>query len=193
MNNKGTNITFHRKVLTKVPDWTNSEKLLSELIVSADELIEDVEEPHIEMDFANKMIGGGVLRRGCIQEEIRFAINTELIVSLLFTAKMEDHECVVITGAERYSKYTGYSYTFEWVDDFQDTKPVYVFNAVFIVISRDELNRVSTCVVAIDALYFGVPPAQYLQTNIERELNKAYLGFDIDEGASTSKLPIATG
>ncbi len=33
-------------------------------------------------------------------------------------------ECVVITGAERYSKYTGYSYTFEWTADFQDEKPM---------------------------------------------------------------------
>ena len=62
------------------------------------------------------MIGGGVLGRvrcskcrhcaklcfqGCIQEEIRFVINPELLISLLFTAQMGDREAVAIVGAER--------------------------------------------------------------------------------------------
>ena len=50
------------------------------------------------MDFANKTIGGGVLGEGSVQEEIRFVICPELIVSLLFTEVLEDNEAVVITG-----------------------------------------------------------------------------------------------
>jgi poly(ADP-ribose) glycohydrolase len=38
-----------------------------------------------QADFANKMLGGGVLRRGCVQEEIRFAVCPEMIVGRLFT------------------------------------------------------------------------------------------------------------
>jgi poly(ADP-ribose) glycohydrolase len=35
------------------------------------------------VDFANKKIGGGVLKNGCVQEEILFAIFPEAIISKL--------------------------------------------------------------------------------------------------------------
>jgi len=50
------------------------------------------------VDFANKLVGGGVLGRGCVQEEIRFLGFTEMIVSRLFTEELGDHECLVVTG-----------------------------------------------------------------------------------------------
>lgn len=39
----------------------------------------------LQVDFANKRVGGGVLGRGSVQEEIRFVICPELIVSRLLT------------------------------------------------------------------------------------------------------------
>lgn len=59
----------------------------------------------IQVDFANSFIGGGVLGEGCVQEEIRFLICPELIVSRLFTEGLDDNECLVMTGAEQFSKY----------------------------------------------------------------------------------------
>ncbi len=59
----------------------------------------------IQVDFANKFIGGGVLGHGCLQEEIRFLICPELIVSRLFTEVLDPNEVVEITGAEMYSTY----------------------------------------------------------------------------------------
>ena len=53
---------------------------------------------YLQVDFANKYIGGGVLGEGCVQEEIRFVICPELIVSLLFTEVLDRNEAVVITG-----------------------------------------------------------------------------------------------
>lgn len=50
------------------------------------------------MDFAAKMVGGGVLGRGLVQEEIRFMQCPELIVARLFTEKLADNECLRITG-----------------------------------------------------------------------------------------------
>ena len=50
------------------------------------------------MDFANKFIGGGVLGHGCVQEEIRFLICPELLLSRLFTEVLDDNECVIIKG-----------------------------------------------------------------------------------------------
>ena len=52
----------------------------------------------VQVDFACNMIGGGVLGAGLVQEEILFLINPELIVSRLFTEKLDDNECLIITG-----------------------------------------------------------------------------------------------
>lgn len=52
----------------------------------------------VQVDFASSWIGGGVLSSGLVQEEILFLINPELIVSRLFTEKLEDNECLIITG-----------------------------------------------------------------------------------------------
>ena len=53
---------------------------------------------YFQVDFANKYIGGGVLGEGCVQEEIRFVICPELIVSILLTEVLDHNEAVVITG-----------------------------------------------------------------------------------------------
>lgn len=50
------------------------------------------------MDFANQFVGGGVTGSGLVQEEIRFLINPELIVSRLFTEALGPDECLIITG-----------------------------------------------------------------------------------------------
>lgn len=50
------------------------------------------------MDFANKFVGGGVTSSGLVQEEIRFLINPELIVSRLFTEALDHNDCLIITG-----------------------------------------------------------------------------------------------
>ena len=39
-----------------------------------------------------------MLGEGCVQEEIRFVICPELLVSLLFTEVLDDKEAIVITG-----------------------------------------------------------------------------------------------
>ncbi|MCP4120006.1 MAG: hypothetical protein GY737_32345 [Desulfobacteraceae bacterium] len=52
-----------------------------------------------QMDFANKYLGGGVLGHGLVQEEIRFLICPELIVSCLLTEELDPNEALFITGA----------------------------------------------------------------------------------------------
>ena len=73
------------------------------------------------MDFANKYIGGGVLGDGCVQEEIRFVLSPELIVSILFCERLEDNEALLIKGIERFSCYEGYAETFKWKNNYVDT------------------------------------------------------------------------
>ncbi len=47
-----------------------------------------------------------MLNRGCVQEEIRFLICPELLASLIFTEELDDNECLIMTGSERFSNYT---------------------------------------------------------------------------------------
>ena len=51
-----------------------------------------------QMDFANKFVGGGVIRLGCAQEEIRFSLCPELIISKVFTECLDNNECLIMTS-----------------------------------------------------------------------------------------------
>jgi poly(ADP-ribose) glycohydrolase len=123
-SNGGSILSFERRVLREYPNWSKSERVMRKVIVEEKKHIEDFKESHVEIDFANKMIGGGVLGHGTIQEEIRFMLSPELIVSLLFTAELEDNECIVIVGAEQFNIHSGYSHSFKWEGDFEDKTPL---------------------------------------------------------------------
>ena len=72
----------------------------------------------LQADFANEYLGGGVLHGGNVQEEIRFSICPECLVSMAFTPRMRPHEAVLLTGIRQYASYSGYG------DRFECTGPV---------------------------------------------------------------------
>ncbi|XP_016993582.2 poly(ADP-ribose) glycohydrolase [Drosophila takahashii] len=148
-------------------DWAQSAAPLGDvpLHVDAEGTIEDEGVGLLQVDFANKYLGGGVLGHGCVQEEIRFVICPELLVGKLFTESLRPFESLVMLGAERYSNYTGYAGSFEWSGNCEDSTP------------RDSSHRRQTAIVAIDALHFAQSQHQYREDLMERELNKAYIGF----------------
>jgi poly(ADP-ribose) glycohydrolase len=74
----------------------------------------------LQVDFANKYLGGGVLGQGCVQEEIMFAVCPELVVGMLFEEVMNDSEAIVISGYERFCSYRGYGHSFAYDSDFRD-------------------------------------------------------------------------
>lgn len=133
----------------------------------------------LQVDFANRYVGGGVIGTGCVQEEIRFIMNPEMIVARLFTESLEDDEALIITGCEQFNEYRGYSETFEWAGNYIDATPV-------------DLYRRRKCrVVAIDALKYKGFYEQFKEETIKRELNKAYSGFYSD--GDNDRSPVATG
>ncbi|KAF8708758.1 hypothetical protein HU200_030145 [Digitaria exilis] len=169
-------VSFERKVLPRravsdgvitYPDvdaWIKSSAPLCQFRVFSSGFIEDEEQEALEIDFANRYLGGGALSRGCVQEEIRFMINPELIVGMLFMACMEDNEAIEIVGAERFSQYMGYGSSFRFVGDYLDNKPI------------DSMGRRRTRIVAIDAL--DCPTRlHYESSGLLREVNKAFCGF----------------
>ncbi|CAH0558994.1 unnamed protein product [Brassicogethes aeneus] len=176
-------ITFERKHIsrTNMPRWDNLENNLgnTKIHVNSSGTIEDDGLGFLQVDFANKYIGGGVLGYGCVQEEIRFLICPELIVSRLFIEQIGDSEAVIITGAERFSNYTGYADSFKWSGHHQDLTP------------HDDYGRLKTTISVIDATHFSRPKDQYYPSAILREVNKAYVGFSSRERDNLA--PVATG
>ncbi|KDP29542.1 hypothetical protein JCGZ_19255 [Jatropha curcas] len=168
-------VSFERKVLPleqlpksiaypKADFWNKSAAPLCPFEVHNSGFIEDQLSEALEVDFANKYLGGGALHRGCVQEEIRFMINPELIAGMLFLPCMEDNEAIEIVGAERFSNYTGYSSSFRFSGNCVDKR------------STDNFGRRKTRIVAIDALCH---PGwrQYKFKFLIREINKAFCGF----------------
>jgi poly(ADP-ribose) glycohydrolase len=86
--------------------------------------IEEAAQGLLQIDFANKYIGGGVLRHGTVQEEIRFAICPDLIVGRLFTQALRDNESLVVFGVEQFSRYSGYAGSFTCAGAYVDETPV---------------------------------------------------------------------
>jgi poly(ADP-ribose) glycohydrolase len=174
-------LTFLRRSIEKsdLPNWSTSNEKLStiKLAMSSTTKIEEGIDM-LQVDFANRFIGGGVLGNGCVQEEIRFMINPEMIVAMLFSESMGPREAIVMIGCQQFNKYDGYAKSFRWRGSFIDTTP------------RDRFRRKFTNVVAIDAISFTYKPdLQFNERLVERELNKAFTGFYHDP--SDSSIPIS--
>lgn len=174
-------VTFHRKVLkltmsdlesrlTSPSSPASAQRVSTDTDLRSAGTIEDDGYGTLQIDFANCMIGGGILTGGCIQEEIRLTINTECLISILFTERMAVNESVTIIGAERFTNYTGYSSSFQYAGPHIDPTPV-----------DPVLNRMKTVIVAIDAIAFRRKADQYQKENILREILKAYAGFALED------------
>lgn len=175
-------LTFHRRCLSEPYEWSSARNKLRNLFVSESGFIEREGQGMLQVDFANKFVGGGVLGGGCVQEEIRFMMCPELIVSRLFTEALGSREVLVINGAEQFNATSGYAGQFAWKEDFKDE------------VARDPWERRCTEVVAMDALCFSNFHEQYLPESIVRELNKAYCGFHCPpEVPLAQRSAIATG
>ncbi|XP_024526394.1 probable poly(ADP-ribose) glycohydrolase 2 isoform X2 [Selaginella moellendorffii] len=185
-------ISYERKVLSLEQEmedplsfWSSSSRPLCQILVMEDGTIEGSDTPVLEVDFANRVLGGGVLGAGCLQEEIRCVINPELIAGRLFLPAMQDNEAIEIVGTQCYNRYEGYASSFRFAGKFFDNK------------ARDAWGRKETHIVAIDALPFP-GEAQFDAALMLRELNKAYCGFLVHQsiqcgGSSESARGVATG
>lgn len=188
MNSKETlneTVTFQRLILDEkihgasdLDAWMNCKETLQDVRVDEKHKIED-HKNMIEIDFANKFLGGGTLGVGAAQEEIQFITRPEQIVGLLICSQMKENEAIRIRGARMYSGYEGYSSTFSMIPRDQDK-----------IDSERE-------VVAIDAQDFQKMPyeSQFEEFNILREVNKAYVGFygDSNEISGIHRKALSTG
>ncbi|CAG9326326.1 unnamed protein product [Blepharisma stoltei] len=164
-------LSFLRRCLEFTPDWNESRSQMSNLIIIEEQNSMEDYRDKLMIDFANAYIGGGILSTGCVQEEIMFAKHIEPIVAMLFTEKLEDKEALIIVGAQRYNETLGYKQSFEWIRNFNED------------LSYDNNERIDSYIVCIDACNFaGNVYQQYFPKFVERELNKAFIGFMGDPG-----------
>ena len=92
---------------------------------------------------------------------------------MLFTEQLDDLECLVISGHERYSNYSGYASSFQFNGNHVDPTEIDT--------SASQGHKMKSYLVAIDALYFRNEGPQYSKYNIKRELNKAFVGFHSED------------
>jgi hypothetical protein len=131
-------------------------------------------------DFANKSLGGGVLRRGCVQEEIRFIIAPETLLSVMLCESMDSNEAIIIRNTFLCSDYSGYSASFKCLGFSTD---------VISCLTRKRGHLPLHDIVAIDAIFFGDEGHLQFDTNyVLRELAKCRVGLSYLESK-----PFATG
>jgi poly(ADP-ribose) glycohydrolase len=143
-------------------NWTTSEIRLSKskLRAQRDGAIE-AEVAALQADFANASIGGGVMSNGRLQEEIRFCISPEFLVSLLLCETMKETESILIDGALQFSTYRGYADSLEFDSRRLDL----------------DKQRPGDRLLAIDAKFFTSFKAQFKEAFVLRELNKLHSGL----------------
>lgn len=194
-------LTYHRRAVDTDINWLEVTMPIVPVRVVKSGLIEDAD-GCLQVDFANEFVGGGVLGHGAVQEEIRFAICPELIVSRLFTPRLQANEVLIVYGVERFCTYSGYTSSFQCTGDFVDDT------------LRDESGHRQTVVAAMDALDFSSGAAkQYGLQYCEREAGKAWAAFSCadvpggaasppvfdlmehldEEGKHSQRMPVASG
>eukprot|EP00002_Diphylleia_rotans_P027133 TRINITY_DN542_c0_g1_i10.p1 TRINITY_DN542_c0_g1~~TRINITY_DN542_c0_g1_i10.p1 ORF type:complete len:239 (+),score=32.60 TRINITY_DN542_c0_g1_i10:426-1142(+) len=138
----------------------------------------------LQADFANEYIGGGVLGYGCVQEEIRFVINPECLISMYYSSNPMNYlESIVILGPERFTNYLGYARSFRCQGPYEDKTNKIIYKGE---------TYVETTITAIDALAGPTLFHQYSPSGMMRELNKAYSGFRLNDWENPDA-SVATG
>lgn len=158
--------------------WATDTSPLLPIDVRETGAIEDAHDCR-QVDFANRFLGGGVLRGGNVQEEIRFAVAPELLVGMIVSPVMRHDEAIVMAGSERFAAYRGYGGTLAYGGPLADPAPRLADGAPDVEL------------VAIDAIDYrrGDPALQFSEAAVIRELCKARAGFARD----AQQRPIATG
>lgn len=170
-------LVVERRVIDRVPDFSAMHKTFRGMQVEPDGSIGSIPGT-LEVDFANRFIGGASISYGCVQEEIKFSICPELNVTRLFCEAMQLNEAIVMTGGEQFSQSTGYAYNLGYGGNFVDTE-------------KDEEGNITRKTVALDALIIYDKKSQFSPDLINRELQKAYAGFH--DPTNTTPEPCSSG
>jgi len=153
-------VIFLRRVLNEFPDWKNDETLITrEVNVSDLTKIED-SDAFLHVDFANKNLQIHNNIPSCTQEEVLFSIRPALYITLLISETLKKNEAIFMLGCKRYCNYTGYLHTFKFAGPYEGI--------------NDE--KKTSGLIAIDSVV-NWGNLQFEPKYVDRDLNKAFLGF----------------
>ena len=134
------------------------------------------------VDFANKYIGGGVLKGGSVQEEILFAMNPEATVAMLFMEEMDENDAIGIFNTIQYSNNKGYGQTLMF-----DSTSIYGYN------NNVKRNRIIAIDAGKDDKKLNEVDINNYQRIINRDIYKAFAGFKLTTLDMGCEKSIATG
>ena len=153
-----------------LPTWKQSSAPLATVVtVPQGHNIEDAT-GCLQLDFANAMIGGGVIGRGCVQEEIRFLVCPQLLVTRFFCERMGPREAIKMFGFRQVCKYRGYNDTFKYNGPHSDETRI---------VQHKGQNIADVSITAADAVNYQSrgrhPSEQYKTEEMKREMNKFFV------------------
>ena len=133
------------------------------------------------VDFSNKYIGGGSLNGGCVQEEILFATQPELLIAMVFMEVMDENDGIGIYDTIQYSAYNGYGKDFTFLcSNIKGTNNIKKYR-----------------IIAIDAgfkdKFLNNSNMQIYQDIIKRDIYKAFAGFNLTNFEMGFEKSISTG
>ncbi len=178
-------LTLERRVGSGAPSaaqWAAMDVRLQALHLQPDHTGIEQATGCLQVDFANRFPGGGVLGRGCVQEELRFAMSPDLLATTLLCPAMGDDEAISVHGAPQLARIEGYAWSARYAGPHPDPTPV------------DADGTADVEVVVLDALPMrrGAGLLAQLQPALRhRELTKAWIGFT--PGPDGRRSAIATG
>ncbi|KAH3765300.1 Poly glycohydrolase [Pelomyxa schiedti] len=156
-------ITFFRNYVPSegCPAWNSCTLPLNKKTVQIHSERMEAPDAGIFIDFANEDLHIATVTCSATQEEVLFSVRPFLFLGLYFSQTMWANEAIFMAGARQYMKYSGYasSFTFEGV--------------LFPNFETHRYSGTPSQVVAIDAVMGG----QFLVPNIQRDLDKAFIGF----------------
>jgi len=171
-------ITILRQKCSTIP-IENVELPLATIRAELLGLIED-QFKEAQVNFAQNYIGGNALSNGTSQGDIGFLIAPEALISCLVCEQLQKNETILILGAQRFANYRGFKNTLKFEDRKQIDK-----------VGRTSLGHFPSCIIAIDAVHYNQPEKQFLRVAIDREIQKALVGFS--PKLPLESLSIATG
>ena len=155
-------IGFYRHIITENPKplFKVNNKINTNVIIIHTNNMESVSANSF-VNFSNKQLSYGITN-SCTQEEILNACCPETYLALLFIESMKSEEIIIIKGARRFSKYTGFLNSFKWNGIHND------------VLIQDQIG--------LDAC----TKYHFSTENVNRDIMKAYTGFKLSNNTVIS-------
>ena len=138
------------------------------------------QENTITTNFANKILGGGCMEGGCVQEEILVLVAPEIMIARMFVVEMTHIQSIYMSGYEVFSYSEGYGFSLR-------------YGGVRICKTTFESDSYKSLMIAVDAIpMMSSWEYQFCPTMTLREFIKIFTGLQAN-GKPHKFGAIATG